>query len=410
VIDRRGRAMTFVALVGVVSLFADMTYEAGRSINGPYLALLGAGSLAVGMIAGSGELLGCLVRPLSGAWADRTGRYWPITLAGYAVNLFAVPALALAGSWPVAAVLMVAERIGKGIRNPPRDAMLSAAGSVIGQGWAFGFHEAMDQVGATIGPLIVALVLFQKGGYHHAYALLLVPAALAVGVVVAGRLVYPHPEHFEEPAPSESCDRPDEDAGAGRRFPPLYWFYLAGIMLVAMGFADFPLIAFHFHEAHTVSADLVPVLYAVAMAVDAAAAMAFGAMLERIGPVTMLIGVAVALFFAPFVFAFSASGETAPAFIGMALWGIGMGAHESVMSAIIAKIIPFRARGRAIGLFNAAYGGAWFVGSAIMGFLYGVSIPALIAFSMTTQAVSLPFLAMVSRRLGSTAGRNKSSC
>jgi MFS-type transporter involved in bile tolerance (Atg22 family) len=286
--------------------------------------------------------------------------------------------------------------------------MLSAAGSVIGQGWVFGFHEAMDQVGATVGPLIVALVLFLKGGYHRAYAWLLVPAAIAVGVVVAGRLVYPHPEHFEEPAPPESCDRLQADESADGRFPPLYWIYLAGIMFVAMGFVDFPLIAFHFHEARIVSSDLVPVLYAVAMAVDAVAAIVFGALLEKIGPVTMVIGVAVALFFAPLVFGFSAGGEMA-AFIGMALWGIGMGAHESVMSAIIAKIVPFRARGRAFGLFNAAYGGAWFVGSAMMGFLYGVSVPGLIAFSMIVQAVSLPFLAVVSKRLVSVPGRTRPS-
>ena len=407
--NQRNRAMAFVALIGVVSLFADMTYEAGRSINGPYLAVLGAGSLAVGVIAGLGELLGYLVRPLSGANADRTGRYWPITICGYVINLFAVPALALSGSWPVAALLMVTERIGKGIRNPPRDTMLSAAGSVIGQGWAFGLHEALDQIGATAGPLIVALVLFLNGDYHLAYAWLLVPATIAVGVVVAGRFVYPHPEHVEAPAPSEASGRLDEDGNAGRRFPTLYWIYLAGIMLVAMGFADFPLIAFHFHQARTVSSDLVPVLYATAMAVDAVAAMAFGALLERIGPVTMIIAVGIALFSAPFVFGLGTTGKIVPALIGMALWGIGMGAHEAVMSAVIAKIVPFRDRGRAFGIFNAAYGGAWFAGSAMMGFLYGVSIPSLIVFSMTTQALSLPLLTVVSKRLGAPPGRSKSS-
>lgn len=413
----RKQAMLFVGLIGVVSLFADATYEAGRSINGPFLALLGAGSLAVGIIAGAGELLGYLVRPLSGRTADRSGRYWTITIAGYVINLFAVPALALAGSWPAAAALMIAERIGKGIRNPPRDVMLSAAGSVIGQGWVFGFHEALDQIGATIGPLVVALVLSLHGGYHHAYALLVVPAAIAVGVVVAGRFVYPHPERFERhtrPEPQQDAAATHEERTDGTpdaaetRFPALYWLYLAAIMFVAAGFADFPLIAFHFHTARTVPPDLVPVLYAVAMAVDAAAALLFGALLEKFGAITMVIGVACSLFFALFTFGFSGPAAEGAAFLGMALWGIGMGAHESVMSAIIASIIPFRTRGRAYGLFNAAYGGAWFVGSALLGWLYGLSLPALIVFSMAAQAVSLPLLVMVARRMNRRPARGNS--
>lgn len=398
--EQRKRAMTFVALIGVVSLFADMTYEAARSVNGPFLAVLGAGSLAVGIVAGIGELLGYLLRPLSGAGADRTRRYWAITICGYIVNLFAVPALALAGSWPVAAVLMIAERMGKGVRNPPRDVMLSAAGSVVGQGWVFGFHEAMDQLGATVGPLIVALVLLLHGSYHHAYALLAIPAIIALGVVIVGRFVYPHPERFEKGrSPERPHVRSDETKKGRHGFPTVYWIYLTGIMFVAAGFADFPLIAFHFHQAKTVSADLVPVLYAVAMAVDALAALVLGALLDRIGPVAMIIGIFLALFFAPLVFGFTSGAALVAAFIGMGLWGIGMGAHESIMSAIVAKIIPFDRRGRAYGLFNAAYGGAWFVGSALIGYLYSVSIPALIAFSMAAQAASIPFLVVVARRM-----------
>jgi MFS family permease len=401
VLPERKRAMTFVALIGVVSLFADMTYEAARSINGPYLAILGAGSLAVGIVGGLGELLGYALRPLSGNAADRSSRYWTIILTGYIINLFAVPALALTGNWPAAAALMIAERMGKGIRNPPRDVVLSAAGSVIGQGWVFGFHEAMDQIGATLGPLIVALVLFLHGTYRHAYALLALPAVIAVGVVIAGRFVYPHPERFEkseEPgAPAVSFQGHGD---AGRRFPALYWIYVTGVMFVAAGFADYPLIAYHFHQARVVPPDLVPVLYAVAMATDAAAALAFGALLDKIGSVSMVIGVAFSLFFAPLVFGFAA-GQAAviAAFAGMALWGIGMGAHESVMSAIVARIIPFRSRGRAYGVFNAAYGGAWFAGSAILGYLYGVSVEGLIIFSIAAQAISLPFLVIASKRI-----------
>lgn len=392
--DRRRRVIAFVALLGVVSLFADMTYEAGRSINGPFLALLGAGSLAVGIIAGAGEFLGYLIRLFSGRAVDRRGAYWTAVIIGYGINLLAVPALALTGNWPAAAALMIAERIGKGLRNPPRDVMLSAAGSVVGQGRVFGFHEAMDQIGATLGPLLVAAVLALRGTYRQAYGLLLIPATIAIAVVIVGRVLFPRPERFQS-----GGDKSDTATEGPRRFSSLYWIYLAGMALVAAGFADFPLIAFHFSQARIVSPGLIPVLYAVAMAVDALSALLLGALYDRIGVLTMVAAVAIALCFSPLVFAFRGAGSLPAAFIGMAIWGIGMGAHESVMGAIIAKIVPFRSRGQAYGLFNAGYGAAWFAGSALLGYLYGVSIPALIAFSVIVQAASLPLLVVVSRRL-----------
>jgi MFS family permease len=392
--ERRRRAIAFVALLGVVSLFADMTYEAGRSINGPFLALLGAGSLAVGIVSGAGEFLGYLIRLFSGRFVDRRGAYWPAAIFGYVINLLAVPALALAGSWLAAAALMIAERVGKGLRNPPRDVMLSAAGSVVGQGRVFGFHEAMDQIGATLGPLLVAGVLALRGTYRQGYGLLLIPALLAIAVVVVGRLVFPRPERFQS-----GGDKSDAAAEGPRRFSPLYWIYLAAMMLVAAGFADFPLIAFHFSQAKVVSPGMVPVLYAVAMAVDALSALLLGTLFDRIGALALVAGIALALFFAPLVFAVRGAGALPAAFLGMALWGVGMGAHESIMGAIIAKIVPLRSRGRAYGLFNAAYGVAWFAGSALLGYLYGVSLPGLIAFSLLVQAASLPLLLNVSRRL-----------
>ena len=145
----RTTAIRFVVLLGVVSLFADMTYEGARSVTGPFLAVLGASGTAVGLIAGLGELIGYSLRLASGYLADRTGRYWAITLVGYGLNLIAVPLLALAGRWEIAAALMICERVGKAIRTPARDAMLSHATHQVGHGWGFGLHEAMDQAGAV---------------------------------------------------------------------------------------------------------------------------------------------------------------------------------------------------------------------------------------------------------------------
>src|SRR6266487_7126790 len=158
-----------------MSFFADFAYEGARGIIGPYLAVLGASAAAVATVTGFGELLGYGLRLVSGRLSDRTGQFWPITILGYIVQMASVPLLALAGSWQVAALLIILERVGKATRNPPRDVMLSHAAKEMGYGWAFGVHEALDQSGALVGPLVVAAVLALRGEYQIAFAVLLVP-------------------------------------------------------------------------------------------------------------------------------------------------------------------------------------------------------------------------------------------
>src|SRR6267154_1959951 len=167
-------AFGFVLVIGIVNLFADMAYEGGRSIAGPFMGSLGASATIVGFVAGFGELLGYSLRSVSGYFADKTERYWLVTFLGYLLNVLAVPALALAGSWQLAAVFIIAERTGRAIRKPAVDTMISYAGKSIGRGWVFGLNEGLDQAGATISPLIVAFVLHQEGGYRSGFAVLLV--------------------------------------------------------------------------------------------------------------------------------------------------------------------------------------------------------------------------------------------
>lgn len=375
--DSRRRALKFVLLLGVVSLFADATYEGARSITGPFLATLGASGAAVGIIAGGGELVGYGLRLLSGVIGDRTRRYWAITILGYAVNLIAVPLLALAGKWPEAAALMIAERIGKAIRTPARDAMLSHASSRLGSGWAFGVHEAMDQCGAVLGPLIVAGVFAWRGSYRDSFAVLLLPALAALAVLMAARLLYPRPSDLET-----EMGRPQ---GA---FPRAFWIYLAAVGFVAAGFVDFPLIAYHFQRSAAVPAEWIPLLYAEAMGVDALAALLFGRWFDRAGMGVLIPVTAVSSLFALLVF----RGGFAGAAAGMALWGAGMGAQESIMRAAVARFAPAARRGSAYGLFNAWYGVAWFAGSAAMGVLYDWSIGAVVAFSVLAQWAAIPLL------------------
>jgi MFS family permease len=378
-------AFRFVVLLGIVSLFADMTYEGARSITGPYLGVLGASGLVVGLVAGLGELIGYALRLASGYLADRTARYWTITLAGYALNLFAVPLLALAGRWEVAAALMIAERMGKAIRTPARDAMLSHATAEIGHGWGFGLHEALDQIGAVLGPLLVAAVLAAGQGYRTGFGMLLLPALLSFGMLVTARRIYPRPADLESVAVPWPHDGPD--------FPRIFWFYLIAAAAIAAGYADFPLIAFHFGVHHVVAPTWIPVLYAVAMGVDAVAAIIFGRLFDRFGLPALIVSTLISAPFATLVF----RGNVIGAVIGMALWGAGMGAQESILRAAIATLVPRHRRGTAYGLFNAAYGLAWFMGSAILGYLYDISPGGLVAFSVLAQLAAIPLLLAIGR-------------
>lgn len=367
----------FIILFGIISLFSDMTHEGSRSITGPYLALLGASATAVGFVAGFGELIGYALRLITGLIADKTKKYWTITVIGYLINLLAVPALALAGSWQMAAVLMMLERLGRAIRNPARDTMLSYATSSVGHGKGFGIHEALDQIGAVTGPLIVGCVYYFSGDYRQSFATLLIPAIIAISILVLARTVYPDAEGMEMPRKSV----------ANLHFKRFYWLYLVGTSLIAAGFADYPLIAFHFTKTGQVPSQWIPVMYAIAMGVDALAAILLGRFFDKYGMKTLMISTAFSIAFAPLVF----MGSFYTAILGMICWGVGMAAQESVMRAVLASIVPVEKRATGFGVFNAVFGLFWFLGSFLMGWLYDVSLLWLVVFSVLIQSISIPF-------------------
>jgi MFS family permease len=377
----RKTAMRFIVLLGIVSLFGDMTYEGARSITGPYLAVLGASATIVGIVAGFGELVGYAMRLLSGWLADRTQRYWAITIAGYALNLFAVPLLALTSRWEFAAALIIVERMGRAIRTPGRDAMLSHAAGHTGLGWGFGVHEAMDQAGAVIGPLLVGVVIYLQYGYTTAFAILLAPAIIAMAVVFIARALFPRPRDFDLAPPDLHASGINQT----------YWIYMAAVALIGAGYADFALIGYHFGHAAVLSAALIPTLYAVAMASDAAAALVLGHLFDRRGIVVVTASTALAALGSPLVFL---GGETA-AFVGMILWGIGMGAQESVMRAVVAGMTAPDRRATAFGVLNAVFGVAWFLGSVTLGVLYDQSVLAVAIVSLTLQLLALPLLLLI---------------
>src|SRR5215472_16695711 len=339
----------------------------------------------VGVVTGFGELLGYGLRLVSGRLADVTRQYWPITIFGYVVQMASVPALALVDGWPMAAVLIVLERVGRAIRSPPRDVMLSHAGKQIGgYGWAFGLHEAMDQFGALFGPLAVAAILAHQGDYHLAFALLLVPAVINLSLVALARLLYPRPQDLE----TES--RVIEATG----LPRVFWIYLAGAALVAAGFADYPIIAYHLDLAGIASGEAVASFYAVAMAVSGTGSLMLGRLFDRLGFSVLIALTLVSALFAPLVFL----GGHWAALVGAAIWGLGMGVHEAIIPAAVAPMVPAERRASAFGLFTAGYGVFWFIGSAVIGILYDVSLPATVAFCVVLEIAAVPIFFRVGRR------------
>jgi MFS family permease len=378
-----GGAVAFVLIMGVVNLFSDTTYEGASSINGPFLKTLGASAAIIGIMSGIGEFLGYSLRSVSGYVSDKSGRYWLVTFVGYIINLLAVPALALAGNWPLAALLIVLERVGRAIRKPSVEAMLSYTTGSLGKGWVYGLNTALDQTGATVGPLIMALVLQRGGSYHGAYVLLLIPALLALSTLTVARFTFPRPSRLEQ-----------KSAATQTGFTRSYWLYTAGGACFAAGLVSFELISFHFASTKTVDNQWIPMFFAIAMATDALVSPVLGWLFDKTGFVALVGAVILSALFAPFIFL----GNFAVALIGMILWGIGFGAQDTLLKAIIVTVLPEGRRNTAFGLFYIGYGLGWLIGSVTTGLLYDRSIPILIGFSIVIQLASLPFF-LFGRRL-----------
>ena len=368
--------------MGVVNLFSDITYEGGASINGPFMASLGAGAAIVSITAGLGEFLGYALRPLNGYIADRTGKYWLITFIGYVINLFAVPAMALAGNWQTAALLVLAERIGRAMRKPTVDAMLSYTTGELGKGWVYGVNTALDEIGATLGPLIVAAVLFLHGDYRSGYALLTISAVLAITTVAVARINFPLPSRLER----------------GRTAPATglstaYWLYMLAGALFAAGLMSFELISYHLSIAKVVDQQWIPVFLAISTAFGVLASLVLGRWYDQFGIPVVLIAVTLTAAFSPLVF----FGGFYLALLGLLLWGVGYATQDTLLKAIIAGLLPEGQRNLAFGLYYAGYGVGWLVGSIATGLLYEHSRLALVVFAIAVQLASLPVFILARR-------------
>jgi MFS family permease len=378
--DNRLSPIQFVLAFGVVSMLGDFVYEGARSVVGPYLATLGASAALVGLVTGLGEAVALVLRLATGPLADRTRRYWPITILGYAITMISVPLLAVVtGLWP-AAGLIIAERFGKAVRTPARDTMLAQASAKLGRGMAFAIHEAMDQSGAFIGPLVVAGML-AIAGYRAGFAVLAIPGALALVTLFLLQKTVPRPADYE----AAEVERPDAPISSDGRLPREFWIYGGFTALAMAGFATFPVLAFHQEVRHVIAAPMIPVTYAAAMAAAALSSLASGWAYDRVG----LHGVVVVLPLAVLAPALAFTELPSLVWAGVIIWGLAMGIHESTMRAAVADLVPATRRGTGYGLFTAIYGLAWLVGATVVGMLYEVSYWALMSYVVVTQALAL---------------------
>lgn len=394
---RLSQAMLFILLFGVVSLFSDVTHEGADSIRGVYLSLLGASAGAIGFLSGLGELIGYSMRYLFGKLTDKTRRYWPMTILGYVLDIIAVPALALVGEhgWVWACALLVVQRMGKAIKKPAKDTILSFAASQEGIGKSFGIQELLDQIGAFLGPVLLYLVmLFQTDGtvfqaYSTAFAVLAIPGAITLVLLFITKHKFPNPEHFE----------PDPKQYIPFRMKKEFVLYIAGISLFAFGFIDYSIVIMHVSRTYSslaaglaqttslVSSGTLPLLYAGAMLTDAVAALIFGAVYDKKGVTALVLSTLLSAPFPILIF----TGRSVPAVLaGIALWGVGMGAQESILKAAVTSMVPKASRATGYGIFECSFGVFWFLGSWLLGVLYDVSIPAMVAISVLAQLAAIP--------------------
>jgi MFS family permease len=391
-------AWRFIVSFGTISLLADFVYEGARSITGPLLASLGATALVVGVVTGIGEASALLLRLVSGPLTDRTRRFWAWTIAGYALTVITVPVLGLTGILWVACALVIAERVGKAVRSPAKDTLLSYAAASTGRGRGFAVHEALDQVGALIGPLVVAGMLALTGGhYGPALGVLAIPAVAVLALLVRLRARVPDPSAYEPTAPPEDSRVDEPDRPFTRwwtAMPRRFWIYSVFTAATMLGFATFGILSFHMVARGLLPTAAVPLVYAAAMLAAALAALATGRAYDRLGPRVLIVLPILAI--AIPVAAFTTN--TWWVIAGTLLWGAAVGIQESTLRAVVADLIAPDRRASAYGLYAAVLGVATAGAGALTGYLYEYSITTLITAVASMQVIALAFLAITTVR------------
>jgi MFS family permease len=392
---------------GLVSLAADMVYEGMRAMAGPFLGSLGASALTVGLVTGAGEAVALMFRLVTGPWADRSNRHWRLTVVGYGMTAVCVPLLAVtpflgSAGLAVAATLIVLERTGKAVRSPAKSALLARMATSTGRGKGFAVHKALDQVGAFSGPLLLAGIAALTGLLWPGFAVLAIPGALAMLLLAQLRRRAPiatqsEPDAEEAPAttrPPRSAWAEVRAAAVGADLPGTFHLFSLSAALTTAGLMTFGVMSYRFVEAGLVAAAAVPLVYALAMAVEAVAALATGGMFDRWGGrVLLVVPLLVAL--VPFcVF----TDRLVLVLAGVVVWGAATGVQDSTVKAYVADLVPAGRRATAYGVFAAVQGIGALVGGAVAGALVDHHVTLLATVIGVLQVVAAVLLWRTTRR------------
>lgn len=392
------RPYAFIVSFGVVSMLMDVVYQGALAVQGPLLASLGANALVIGIVSGLGEATALGGRLFSGPLADRSGRYWAFAIGGYATTALAVPAMGFVGSLVGVSALVIVERLGKSLRTPSRDTMISHAAAAVGRGKGFALHEVMDQIGAIGGPVAVSLLLGATAGdYRVALGVLIIPGLAAIGVLLVLRHRVPQPSVYEHVEAAVASQEPGYSA-AGRpkkrsALPRVFWLYCAGCATMLVGVATFGVISFHLVSTGLADDAFVPAIYAIAMAVDGAFAALTGVLYDKLGTRVLLCLPVVCALIPLFAYAQS----LALVIVGIMLWGVSLGIQESTMRAAVADIVPTAHRATAYGLFSVSVGIGSLLGGVVAGVLYTISVPLLIVCVLAIEAAALVLIVLALR-------------
>ncbi|MSO76127.1 MAG: MFS transporter [Alphaproteobacteria bacterium] len=363
-----------VVALGLVSLFTDMSSELVHSLLPLFLVgVLGASMLSVGLIEGIAEGTAAVTKVFSGWWSDRVGRRKPLTLLGYGLATLTKPLFPLADSiaWVLAARFF--DRIGKGIRSAPRDALIADITPAELRGSAYGLRQTLDATGAVLGPLLAVILMLIFDDIRTVLWFAVIPAIIAVAIL--GFAVH-------EPARVGETDRrPDHATGArppvrfadaGRLTFAYWWVVGIGAALTLARFSEAFLLLRA--EATGLATAYVPMAMIVMSGGFALSAYPAGRLADRIERRGLLAAGFLVLIAADLVLAF-ASGVAA-VMAGALLWGLHMGLTQSLLSALVADAAPADLRGTAFGLFNLVTGVMLLVSSAIAGLLWDLIGPS----------------------------------
>ncbi|MDE2084551.1 MAG: MFS transporter [Xanthomonadaceae bacterium] len=356
-----------VWLLGIISLVNDAASDMIYPLVPLYLAsVLMAGPKALGIIEGIAEAVSSLLKLLAGVLADRTRHVRNWVLAGYGIAGFARPLLGLTTSWFGVLVCRFADRVGKGLRSAPRDALLAHSVEASQRGLAFGFHRAMDNFGAVIGPLVAAAMLAAGMPLRHVFLWAIVPGVIVIVLAL-----------FLKDAPHEPARRPIAFSWTLREFPPAFRRYLLVLALFTLGNSSNMFLLLRARDLGLPQAE-VPVLWALVSLVAAVLSTPLSSLSDRIGRTRLIVSgwIVYAVFYLVLGVQRDNTWALWPMFAG---YGVFLAATEGAEKALVADLVPHESAGTAYGWYNLVVGLFLLPASIVFGWLWQLETP-LVAF------------------------------